>query len=447
MIFNHRTRIVYLKLKNMKSMYRTVWLFLCAIVTLSSCVKHGDIFQPKEPERTADLVVPEGFDWSSTRVVELPINSPVSTVASFFLDEACSAEKQIAALMVPEGETTFKFDIPNINKTIYVQYPLETGEIRTLKREIKEKIKSKAISGGADVMFFDQPQLSSSGYTQFINIPNGNKYGTLMFEDTWPETGDYDFNDVVVNYRIVPTYDMSGVDPEASGNTPAKDIVINVSLKICALGGNLPYDFAIQIGQTESHEGSSFNASHLGDITDIESGNKDITVEKLEGTNFPAVIVKGLNSLRGSGYYNTVIKKDNGVNVSFKIRIKGTLEEQQRRMQYGGFTDPKAFDYFLINLNNHREIHLIGFAPTALYTGYDADNIAGGTYYYENDKGLVWGLKAPGTLGWAAERHDIMTVYTEFKRWVTDGGYTIGPNGADPLQWYKYHTTDNFIKP
>lgn len=41
-----------------------------------------------------------------------------------------------------------------------------------------------------------------------------------MFEDTWPETGDYDFNDVVVNYRIVPTYDMSGVDPEASGNTP-----------------------------------------------------------------------------------------------------------------------------------------------------------------------------------------------------------------------------------
>lgn len=428
-------------------MYRTVYLLLGVVLTLSSCIKHGDLYQPQE--RTANLEVPEGFDWASTRAVELPVSTPVATVASFFLDEACTPQRQIATLLVPEGETTFKFDIPNADKAIYVQYVLESGKLKTLKREIKEEIKSKAITGATDVMFFDQPQLyySESETTQFINIPDGTEYGTLMFEDTWPEMGDYDFNDVVVNYKIVPTYNLKGINPENSENAPANDIVIKVSLKIRALGGNLPYDFAIQIGQTQAHEGSSFTASHLRDVIDIESTNKDITVEKLEGTEFPAVIVKGLNALRSSGYYNTIMKKDEGVELSFKIRIKGTVKEQGLRMQNGGFSDPNAFDYFLINQKNHREIHLIGFAPTALYTGYDSDNTAGGTYYYQNDKGLVWGLKAPGTLGWAAEKHDIMTVYTEFKRWVTDGGYTIGPNGADPLQWYKYHTTDNFIKP
>lgn len=431
----------------MKSMYRTAYLLLGLVFVLSSCVRHGDLYEPKEPGRTADLVAPEGFDWSSTRTVEVPVNTPAATLASFFLDAGCTPERQIATLLVPEGETTFKFDIPNADKTIYVQYVSENGELKTLKSEIIGEIKSKAELGAADVMFFDQPQLYTSGATQYINIPDGTGYGTLMFEDTWPETGDYDFNDVVVNYKIVPTYNMEGVGPEVSGDAPANDIVILVSLKIRALGGNLPYDFGIQIGQTDVHDGSGFNASYLRDIIDIETSNRVITVEKLEGTAFPAVIIKGLNDLRGFGYYNTVFKKDNGVDVSFKIRIKGTVNEQSQRMQNGGFTDPKSFDYFLIDQNNHREIHLIGFEPTALYTGYETDNTAGGKYYYQNANGLVWALKAPGTLGWAAEKHDIMTIYTEFKRWVMDGGYTIGENGADPLKWYEFYTTDHYIKP
>lgn len=431
----------------MKLMYRTVCLLAVITFTLSSCVKHGDIFQPKEPERTADLNVPEGFDWGATRTVSLTVNSPVSTVASFFLDESCTPEKQIGTLLVPEGETTFKFDIPYVDKVIYARYTSENGEIKTLKSTILE---TRAIEGAANQMFFDRPQLSSTmignDFVQFINIPNGYEFGTLMFEDTWPETEDYDFNDVVVNYKIKVSYNWAGME-EGSWDAPANDIIIRVLLKIRALGGNLPYDFALQIGQTSSHEGAGLSAADMGDIIDIESTNQDITVEKLEGVNFPAVIVKGLNSLRGPGYYNTVIKKDEGVNISFNIRIKGTKDQQPKRMQNSLFTDPKAFDYFLINRLNHKEIHLIGFAPTPLYTGYEADNIGGGTYYYQNDKGLVWGLKAPGAIGWAAEKHDILTVYTQFRKWVESGGYVIGPNGVDPLDWYNHHTKGNFIEP
>lgn len=427
----------------MKAKNQILYLLAAGMFCMTSCVKHGDVYQPKAPESTADLVVPEGFEWSSSRTVSLAVQSPVATVASFFVDEACTPENQIATLAVPEGKTTFEFDVPNENTAIYVQYTSTDGTTKTLKSAING-VKSKAIEG-ADDLFIDHPQASYQDPVQFVNIPKGNGYGTLMFEDKWPEIGDFDFNDVVINYRINATYDPGVINPE-NPQDPKKDIVINVDLKIKALGGLYPYDFAIQIGQTRSHEGSSINASYLGDISLSETTNENITVEKLEGTEFPAVIVKGLNTLRSSSYYNTISKTDEGVNLSFKVNIKGTLAEQSKRMQ-SAFNDPKAFDYFLINTETHREIHLKGFKPTALYTSYDADNTAGGEYYYENDAHLVWGLKVPQEIGWAKEKQDILKVYTRFEEWVTSGGKALEPGTPNPLLWYKYHSDENYIQP
>lgn len=428
----------------MKAKNQILYLLAAGMFCMTSCVKHGDVYQPRTPESTADLVVPEGFEWSSSRTVSLAVQSPVATVASFFVDEACTPENQIATLAVPEGKTTFEFDIPNENTAIYVQYTSTDGTTKTLKSAING-VKSKAIEGAED-LFMDEPEATSQGPVQLVNIPKGDRYGTLMFEDKWPETGDFDFNDVVVNYRINATYNPVGADFNNPQN-PANDIVIKVDLKIRALGGLYPYDFAIQIGQTRSHEGSSIKASHLGEISLLTTTNDNITVEKLEGTEFPAVIVKGLDALRSSSYYNTISKTDEGVNVSFEVKIKGTIDEQDNRMRNSAFSDPKAFDYFLINTETHREIHLKGFKPTALYTNYDAENTAGGEYYYENDAHLVWGLKVPQEIGWAKEKQDILKVYTRFEEWVTSGGKALEPDNATPLMWYKHHSDENYIQP
>lgn len=426
----------------MKAKNQILYLLAAGMFCMTSCVKHGDVYQPKAPESTADLVVPEGFEWSSSRTVSLAVQSPVATVASFFVDESCTPENQIATLAVPEGKTTFEFDVPNENTAIYVQYTSEDGSTKTLTSAING-VKSKAIEGAED-LFLEQPQNYKSDDEYFINIPDGNGYGTLMFEDKWPEIGDFDFNDAVINYRIVPTYISNGAQ---NGNDPANDIVIKVDLKIKALGGELPYDFAIQIGQTKSHEGSSIKASHLGDIRITGVTNENIKVEKLEGTEFPAVVVKGLNTLRSSKFYNTVSKVNDGELVSFEVNLKGNIKEQNQRMFNNGLTDPRAFDYFLINTETHREIHLKGFKPTTLYTSYDADNTAGGKYYYENDANLVWGLKVPQEIGWAKEKQDILKVYTRFEEWVTSGGKALEPDNATPLMWYKHHSDENYIQP
>ncbi|AQS37870.1 protein of unknown function (DUF4114) [Shewanella psychrophila] len=44
------------------------------------------------------------------------------------------------------------------------------------------------------------PLVSSTAYS-----PAENQMGTMAFEDFWPSKGDYDFNDVVINYNTTET--------------------------------------------------------------------------------------------------------------------------------------------------------------------------------------------------------------------------------------------------
>lgn len=66
--------------------------------------------------RTADLVIPDGFDWSTTRSLTLATNAPHATSASVYLDEACS--EQIADLAIPEGNNNVSLEIPSANHSI-----------------------------------------------------------------------------------------------------------------------------------------------------------------------------------------------------------------------------------------------------------------------------------------------------------------------------------------
>ncbi len=44
------------------------------------------------------------------------------------------------------------------------------------------------------------PHDSDRAFNNFY--PSANGFGTLLFEDLWPGLGDYDFNDLVLSYRI-----------------------------------------------------------------------------------------------------------------------------------------------------------------------------------------------------------------------------------------------------
>lgn len=71
-------------------------------------------------------------------------------------------------------------------------------------------------------------------FTQYI--PSQNSFGTYAFEDLWPETGDYDFNDFVVQVRenII-----------TNGNSDVYEVVYE--LKIMAMGGLFNNNFGLTL--------------------------------------------------------------------------------------------------------------------------------------------------------------------------------------------------------
>ena len=63
-----------------------------------------------------------------------------------------------------------------------------------------------------------------------------NGWGTLMFEDLWPAYGDYDFNDLVVNYKM---------QLYPNNKNMVKEMILGIRVK--AIGGSLPYDLCLAI--------------------------------------------------------------------------------------------------------------------------------------------------------------------------------------------------------
>ena len=389
--------------------------------------------------RTADLVIPDGFDWSTTRSLTLATNAPHATSATVYLDEACS--EQIADLAIPEGNNNVSLEIPSANHSIWIKYPVSDGSYETQKISIKAKTATRS-SGAflwtADCLFPDRAQeVPTDTYTTHLYQPGKNVYGTLMFEDMWPEMGDYDFNDFVINYQVHASW---GGKPNGEKNN-YWDIAI--SLKLRAMGGSLPYRFCIKLpGNATDMEGDPISVPVLTreQIQGLQVSNAkgNIGVELIENTQEPIFALTGLDQIRGTEgkLYNTqignLINNENTVSVSFSFKL---MAEDA----YGLTSAFNAyfFDYFLQNTENGREIHFVGFKPSELYKNYGRDQTGEQKNYYCNEKGFVWALKAPVEMGWAVEKTDLLTVYPKFKSWLENGGYDLEDN-VEESKWYNY---------
>ena len=203
---------------------------------LTSCVEDDkDLSVPTA--HTTDLVIPDGFDWSTTRNVTLATNAPHAISASIYLDKACS--EQIADLAIPEGGNSASLEVPSANNAIWIKYPITNGGYETQKISIKSKAttRSESYVWTADCLFPDRGTVESGWPASTVYKPAKNGYGTLMFEDMWPEMGDYDFNDFVINYRAQTTWGGSS----SFGKNSYLDITI--SLKLRAMGGSLTTHF------------------------------------------------------------------------------------------------------------------------------------------------------------------------------------------------------------
>lgn len=245
-----------------------------------------------------------------------------------------------------------------------------------------------------DVMFFIKTSAdmgagnlpSIPGETPEIKPGIETIEGTLAFEDNWPSSGDYDMNDVIIEYKREITYDKD------NNATKVVESFTPVQRENAAVFNNL---FAYEV-------------KNMGDVTlpagcEIENGSSSI------------VITKGVKDVRNQTFtitrtFGSKISKDD-VKKDFNpyVIVNGIREKSKGRS----------------------EVHLPKYAPTdlvdrsKLYTQNDA-------YFIDKDGKYPFAINIPILKFKPADetkKIDSEGQYPSFRTWVSS-------NGEQSTDWY-----------
>ncbi len=247
--------------------------------------------------------------------------------------------------------------------------------------------------------------------------PSQTTYGTLAFEDLWPTTGDYDMNDLVVNYRYKYVTNGTGKVVELFGDYSVK-----------AAGATFLNGFGVQF---------PFSPSVVSQVTGQKAVSNYIlkSANGTEASQSKAVIIPFDN-------YQALVTRPSGFEVN--TQMSAPVASSDTAHIYVGFTSPLAladfgtapFNPFIIsNLRRGYEVHLPGNLPTDLAntklfnTAQDYTHPSQ-NYYYKSQKAWPWGLNFAESFDYPSEGGAINNAYTHFLQWAQSGG-------TQYKDWYK----------
>jgi len=227
--------------------------------------------------------------------------------------------------------------------------------------------------------------------------PSKYGWGTVAFEDLWPSNGDYDLNDLAVNYRVVAVLNAQNLAVQL-------DFLINVtSIRAAFTNG-----FGIEIetlvpSQIQSVTGNILKHNYISqNANGTEAGQQN------------AVIII---------FDDPYEMRNNETRISVKLTTPLTTS------QLG--TAP--FNPFLIiDKTREREVHLANMHTTALGTknfpinGVNRDEDGN----YLNDNGLPWAINIVHDFKVPKEKITVIEAYNHFDKWAISGG-------NEYKDWYK----------
>ncbi|MFY0673445.1 MAG: LruC domain-containing protein [Bacteroidia bacterium] len=251
---------------------------------------------------------------------------------------------------------------------------------------------------------FDPNQSSSSV------APAGGTNGSICFEDSWPNMGDYDFNDMVVDYSYLYFTDESNNVTE-----------LEATFTLTAIGASYKNGFGFQL-DVEPSAVSSVTGSELTDglitvsANGTESGQSKATIIVFDNAH------KHLRRAANSTYVNTEYGATFVEPKEFVIII-----EFEEPVPLGSLGKAPYNPFIFANATRGREIHLVDFEPTDL-----ADETLFGTAadisdptierYYQNRDNMPWVLHTPSTFTYPLEHINIFECYQYFESWAESEG-------------------------
>ncbi len=241
-------------------------------------------------------------------------------------------------------------------------------------------------------------------------FPGEQQYGSLAYEDYWPKKGDYDFNDVVVDFNVKAVYKGLNIDK------------LYLSFKLRTTGAGFENGFGINMPVDPAY------------------------VQNVEGV----VRTEDLISDAAAGYENghaadgttTIIVFDDASNLIEPFSHPATPYEINLTIDFKDGASLLLMEDFVANLNpfifvNKRsvEVHLPDMLPTSLADaalfGMEDDASALPAMSYKTANGLPWAVYTPVSFQYPLEKLEITNAYGQFKPWAESGG-SVNPD------WYLF---------
>lgn len=266
---------------------------------------------------------------------------------------------------------------------------------------------------GINDILDEYPNDANKAYDSYY--PSSNTYGSFAFEDNWPDVGDYDFNDLVIDYQFKHVQ-----------NADNKVVEMEPTFVVRAIGAGYRngFGFATDLspGDIQSVSGASLNAGYVQTNANGTEANQQNAVFIVADNVHDLFSTSGfVNTEEGSNYYEPQT-------ITLNIQLNGakTLSE---------LGNAPYNPFLIVSQNRGREVHLPGYAPTDLvdsdYFGSldDNSNPSSGTYY-RSKTDLPWAIHLPESFDYPKEKSDIRTGHLRFSDWSKSFGYSY-------MDWYR----------
>ncbi len=263
-------------------------------------------------------------------------------------------------------------------------------------------------AGSAEAPLVLDGTLAGGDSSGLVYLPAHGSYYVAAYEDRYPERADYDFNDLVVGYRVAMHLDNNGDVVALSGEG-----------YLMARGASYNHDWHLRIDLPEgSVTRGSINLQRRGQTGDISGYPRDVqgvgAVDLLlfEQTRhlWRDPVDDVVNTLAAQG----VIA---GPRFSFKLDLDVPLP---LAMLPGA-----PFDPYLYVHDSGYEIHLPGYTPVLPYSRNRLDGLDD----FSDSAHYPFALVVPDSWQVPVERTDLGDAYPEFITFVQSGRSTH-------LRWY-----------
>lgn len=283
-----------------------------------------------------------------------------------------------------------------------------------------------AVGGIVDGEVEDYPVAISQSNLSTVYYPSDSSFVTLAYEDTWPEKGDYDVNDVVIKMRASASYSKEGLRK------------VKVEGYVTAVGASYQNGFAVRLYGVDvksvEHDTIRYMLNNeLVTTSPIESGNELIVVITDD-------VWKLVTPPSDCLYFNTQDGCIGGSGGEFSIELQ--IQETHNNSSFSVynldpfiFATPNTYHGSLLGEPSRSwEVHLKNHEPTEAFNysllgmADDASDPSAG-YYFQSGNGMPWAFEITEDWAYPKEFTDLVAAYPEFQGFVES-------NGSSNLRWF-----------